>query len=109
MVGIFLGVLGLFAVGMASAGNVEEIYGKQCANCHGKDGKAQTAVGKKMKMKDLTDAAVQGAAKDADWEKDIRDGVKYPDGKVAMPGYATKIDAEDIKALVKFCRNLKGK
>jgi mono/diheme cytochrome c family protein len=86
-----------------------EIYAQKCAGCHGKDGKAQTAMGKKLSMKDLTDAKVQGAAKDADWEKDILEGVKSPEGKVIMPAYKDKVSADEAKALVKFCRDFKGK
>jgi mono/diheme cytochrome c family protein len=108
MVGLFLGLFGLLAVSAASAGGVEDIYSKQCASCHGKDGKAQTTVGKKMKMKDLTDAATQAAGSDADWEKAIKTGVKAADGKTAMPAYPKIADA-DVKGLVKICRDFKGK
>jgi mono/diheme cytochrome c family protein len=93
----------------AVAASPNEIYAQKCAGCHGKDGKAQTAMGKKLNMKDLTDAKIQAAATDADWEKAIVDGAKNADGKVVMPGFKGKITPEDAKALVKICRDFKAK
>ena len=86
-----------------------EVFSQKCAGCHGKDGKAQTTMGKKLSVKDLTDAKVQAAAKDADWEKSITDGAKDASGKTVMPANKGKISPEDIKALVKVCRDFKGK
>ena len=91
----------------AVAASPAELYAQKCAGCHGKDGKAQTAMGKKLNMKDMTDAKVQAAAKDANWEKAILEGVKSPEGKVLMPAY--KITPEEAKGLVKVCRDFKGK
>jgi mono/diheme cytochrome c family protein len=82
-----------------------EMFGKKCAGCHGKDGKGETTMGKKLKIKDLTDAKVQAAKTDADWEKSILEGVKGEDGKVAMP--ASKITPAEAKDLVKAVRGLK--
>jgi mono/diheme cytochrome c family protein len=97
----------LFVVGMSSAARADgtEMFGKKCAGCHGKDGKAATAMGKKYQMKDLTDAKVQSAATDAQWEKIILEGVKSADGKTTMP--ATKVSPEEAKDLVKVCRTFK--
>ena len=99
-------VLWLSASAMAGA---PETFAQKCAGCHGKDGKAQTAMGKKLSIKDLTDAKVQAAAKDADWEKAITDGAKDATGKVVMPGFKGKVTPDDIKALVKVSRDFKGK
>jgi mono/diheme cytochrome c family protein len=99
-------VLWLSASAMAGA---PETFAQKCAGCHGKDGKAQTAMGKKLSIKDLTDAKVQAAAKDENWEKSITEGVKNDAGKVLMPANKGKISPEDTKALVKVCRDFKGK
>jgi mono/diheme cytochrome c family protein len=94
-------------IGMAGSALADgaEMFGKKCAGCHGKDGKAATSMGKKLNMKDLTDPKVQAASTDAQWEKVILEGVKGDDGKSKMP--ASKISADDAKALVKFVRTLK--
>ena len=43
----------------AAAGDVTAIWNMNCAACHGKDGKGQTMMGRKLAIKDLTDAKVQ--------------------------------------------------
>ena len=106
LIGSGLLVLCLSAPAMAGA---PEVFAQKCSACHGKDGKGQTAMGKKLTIKDLTDAKVQAAGKDADWEKAISDGVKDASGKVVMQAGKGKISPEDIKALVKVCRDFKGK
>jgi mono/diheme cytochrome c family protein len=97
----------VFAMGMAGVANADgkETFGKKCAGCHGKDGKAATSMGKKLNMKDLTDAKVQASATDAQWEKIILEGYKGADGKMVMP--ASKISADEAKELVKVCRSFK--
>jgi mono/diheme cytochrome c family protein len=97
----------LLVVGMSGAARADgtEMFGKKCASCHGKDGKAATAMGKKYGMKDLTDAKVQAASTDAQWEKIILEGAKNAEGKMTMP--ATKISPEEAKDLVKVCRSFK--
>jgi mono/diheme cytochrome c family protein len=102
------GLLALWLSASAMAG-APETFASKCAGCHGKDGKGQTTMGKKLSIKDLTDAKVQAAAKDDAWEKSITDGVKDASGKVVMQGNKGKISPEDIKALVKVCRDFKGK
>jgi mono/diheme cytochrome c family protein len=97
----------VFAVGMAGSASADgmEMFGKKCAGCHGKDGKAATTMGKKLNMKDLTDPKVQAASTDAQWEKIILEGYKGPDGKTIMP--ANKVSADEAKELVKACRSFK--
>lgn len=102
------GLLVLWLSSSAMAG-APEIFAQKCAGCHGKDGKAQTTMGKKLSVKDLTDAKVQAAAKDENWEKGITEGVKNDAGKVVMQPNKGKISPDDIKALVKVCRDFKGK
>lgn len=80
------------------------MFGHKCAGCHGKDGKAQTSMGKKLGIKDLTEAKVQAASSDAQWEKIILEGVKA-DGKNVMPAF--KISQAEAKDLVKTIRGLK--
>lgn len=97
----------VFVLGMAGAARADgkEMYGKKCASCHGKEGKADTSMGKKLAMKDLSDPAVQKASTDAQWEKIILEGAKSAEGKMIMP--PTKITADEAKELVKICRSFK--
>jgi mono/diheme cytochrome c family protein len=96
----------LFVAGTASMVRADgvEMFGKKCAGCHGKDGKAETSMGKKLNIKSLADAKVQSASTDAQWEKIILEGVKA-DGKTVMPAF--KVSPEEAKDLVKACRSFK--
>ena len=97
----------IFVAGTAGVARADgaEIFGKKCAGCHGKDGKAATSMGKKLNIKDLTDAKVQAASTDAQWEKIILEGVKGDDGKSVMPAF--KGSPAEAKDLVKACRSFK--
>ena len=41
--------------GLARAGDGEALYGEHCATCHGADGRADTPVGKALKVSSLLD------------------------------------------------------
>src|ERR1022692_2450910 len=60
----------------ASAADVKENWAKKCAGCHGPDGKGDTKMGKKLEIKDFTDAKYQASLKDEDMLKAIKEGVK---------------------------------
>ena len=76
------------------------LYKSKCAMCHGANGDGQTPMGKNMKLRDLRSAEVQKQT-DAELTKWIADG------KGKMPGYKSKMSAEEINALVAFIRTLK--
>lgn len=78
-----------------------------CASCHGPDGKAQTKQGKKLKIRDYTDAKVQADMKDEDMLKAILDGVKV-DGKERMKGFKGDLSEADAKELVAYIRKMKA-
>ena len=90
--------------GLARADGAE-LFEKKCAACHGKDGKAETTMGKKLNMRDLTKPSVQQNSTDEQLEKLILEGVKGAGGKNVMP--ATKASPEEVKELVKHVRKLK--
>jgi cytochrome c553 len=95
------------ATGVALAAPAAENWENNCASCHGADGKAQTKTGKKLKLRDYTDAKVQAELKDADMLKAITEGVKV-DGKEKMKGYKDELSADEIKDLVAYIRTLKS-
>jgi mono/diheme cytochrome c family protein len=90
----------------AYAGDAKAIYAKDCAKCHGEDGKGQTKMGQKMGAKDYTDPAVQAALKDDEMAKAIKDGVKSKEGKQVMKPAEGLSDA-DIAGLVAEIRKFK--
>jgi cytochrome c553 len=90
----------------AHATDVKEIYEKQCAKCHGMDGKGQTKMGQKMGAKDYTDPKVQAELKDESGFKAIKEGLKDKDGKVIKKP-AEDLTDDQIKGLVKHMRTFK--
>jgi cytochrome c553 len=99
-------VFGFAIVLNASAADAKANWDSLCAKCHGADGKGQTTMGKKLGIKDLTDAKVQSELKDDAAFKTIKEGKKDADGKTVMKAYVTLSD-EEIKDLVTFVRGLK--
>jgi mono/diheme cytochrome c family protein len=90
----------------ANAADATTNYEKQCAKCHGADGKGQTAMGKKLGVKDYTDPKVQAEMKDERAFKSIKEGMKSDDGKTLMKPFDTLTD-EEIKDLVAYMRKFK--
>ncbi|HEV2208693.1 MAG TPA: c-type cytochrome [Verrucomicrobiae bacterium] len=101
VIGLALAAAGALS---AHAGDAKETFEKDCAKCHGVDGKGDTKMGKKLEIKDLTDAKIQGT-KDADLAKAIKEGIKDGD-KVRMKAFADLSD-DEVKALVAYVHNLK--
>jgi cytochrome c553 len=89
----------------ASAADVKENWEKSCTKCHGPDGKGETKMGKKVEVKDFTDAKYQASLKDEDMFKAIKEGVKDGD-KVRMKA-AEGLSDDEIKALVTYVRAFK--
>jgi mono/diheme cytochrome c family protein len=100
--------ISLLAVSIASiqASGAKDNWDKNCMQCHGSTGAADTKMGKKLSAKDLTDAKVQASFTDADAAKAIKEGMKE-DGKVVMKAFGDKLSDDEIKALVAYVRTLK--
>jgi cytochrome c553 len=90
----------------ARADDAKAIYEKDCAKCHGVDGKGQTKMGQKLGVKDYTDAKVQAELKDEEATKAIKEGLKDKEGKVLMKPAENLSDA-DVKGLVAYIRSFK--
>src|ERR1035437_2290285 len=88
-----------------SAADVKENWDKSCAKCHGPDGKGDTKMGKKLEIKDFTDAKVQADMKDDAMLKAIKEGVK--DGEKIRMKAAEGLSDEEMKALVDYVRKFK--
>lgn len=79
-------------------------YGKHCASCHGKDGKGQTTMGKKVGCKDYTDAKVTAEIKDEEAVKQVKEGLKDKAGKELMKPFNGKLTDDEIKGLVAYMK-----
>ena len=90
----------------ARGADVKTNWDNNCAQCHGKDGRADTKMGKLLSAKDLTDPKVQAEFTDAKATQSIREGVKQ-NGKTTMKAFGGKLTDDEIKALVAYVRTLK--
>ncbi len=77
------------------------LYTKQCASCHGKDGRSKTIKGRLKHARDLTVR---------EWQEKVSDERIFNsinNGKGKMPAYAKKLSQEQVESLVTYVRALK--
>ncbi len=96
----------LILTGSLMAADVQANWTKNCASCHGKDGKGQTKAGKMAGVKDQTDTQYQAGLTDDKMFAAIKDGLK--DGaKDKMKPFKDKLSDDEIKALIAHVRSFK--
>ena len=95
-----VGVAFLGSSSVALAADGAKIYAAKCANCHGKDGKAETKMGKEKGAKDF---ATSKASVD-EIIKVATEGKKKEDGKAGSPAFKDKLSADDIKAVSEYVK-----
>jgi mono/diheme cytochrome c family protein len=97
---------GLAGGSVRAGDDVSKIWDTNCTACHGKDGKGSTMMGRKLDIKDLTDAKIQASFDDALASKMIKEGVTV-NGTEKMKAFGDKLSDDDIKALVAQVRSFK--
>lgn len=95
-----LGILLLSAPLFAQEDEAKSLYKKHCLICHAKDGSGKTKEGEKTKSVDWRDGAIWTKVDDATSKKIILEG------KGKMKGYADKVPAEQVDALLAYCKSL---
>ncbi len=73
---------------------------KHCAICHAKDGSGDTKQGRKTETVDWRDGSIWTRVDDATAKQVILEG------KGKMKGYAAKLPAERVDAVLAFCKGL---
>lgn len=82
-----------------------ELYARNCASCHGTDGRAKTSKGKFSHARDLTDA---------NWHEDVTDErifnsiMNGRNVRGNMPAFSDKLNEKEVDSLVSFVRKFKG-
>jgi mono/diheme cytochrome c family protein len=93
-----------FAAGYtAMAADGAEVYAKNCAKCHGEDGKGKTKMGEKLGCKDYSAEAV----KVEEGIKAVTEGLKDKDGKTQMKAFGESLSADEVKAAVEHLKSFK--
>ena len=101
--------LALLVIGSlsANAADAKAIWDKECAKCHGAEGKGEPKMGQKLGVRDYTDAKVQAEMKDPDMAKAIKEGVKEKGtDKTKMKAFPDLSD-DEVKSLVAHIRKMK--
>jgi mono/diheme cytochrome c family protein len=101
-----LSTLLLCAPALSHAEDAAALWDKSCKNCHGPDGRAQTRMGQKESIPDMSRAAWQKAESDAELRKVITNGSSH---NPKMKAYKDRLTPEQIDALVGYIRTLKAK
>ncbi|MBM3880761.1 MAG: cytochrome c [Verrucomicrobia bacterium] len=89
------------------AADAKAIWDKDCAKCHAKDGTGNTKMGKKLDVKDYTNAKVQAEMKDDAAFKAIKEGVKKKGTDTVLMKPTEGVTDEEIKALIAYIRKFK--
>lgn len=79
----------------------DALFSKNCASCHGKNGRAKTFKGKVRHARNLTDPKWQAAIND----EHIFESIAHGKGK--MPAFEKKLSEDEMAALVTYVRMLK--
>jgi mono/diheme cytochrome c family protein len=75
-----------------------EIFTANCAKCHGADGRAKTAKGKRLHATDFT----------SDWNTDENRGIRIiTNGKEDMPSFKKTLTAEEIRSVFHYVVSFK--
>jgi len=85
----------------AGAEGAAELFSRNCASCHGRDGRASGLKAKAKGARNLTDAQWQ------DRVSDERIFNSVNNGKGHMPAFSKKLSEAQVDLLVQFVRSLK--
>jgi cytochrome c6 len=96
--------LSLATTASAADETAAELWTQKCKSCHGPDGRAQTQMGKKESIVDLSQPAWQKAQTDEDIREVITEGSSR---NKKMKSYKEKLTPEQIDSLVKYVRTFK--
>ena len=80
-----------------------KIFAEACAKCHGSDGAPSAAMKRNLRVKDLTDPALQARLTDAEIRKQIHSG----SSNHLMPAFGDNLTKEQLDVIVKYVRTLK--
>jgi mono/diheme cytochrome c family protein len=88
----------------AFAEDASELWKARCKSCHGEDGRAQTRMGQKEALADLTQPAWQQSVTDEAIRQVIAEGSPR---NAKMKPFKEKLTPEQISSLVTYIRGMK--
>jgi mono/diheme cytochrome c family protein len=85
--------------------HVDELFNRNCARCHGADGRGDTPLGHLYKAPDFTDSEWWKKNSDISGRKTLRSIVTR--GKAGMPAFGKKLTRAEINLLVDRIRRFR--
>jgi len=104
LIAVVCGVLVASSGWIAYAGDAHELFLKNCAPCHGKDGKAETPAARKLGVKDLSLSKLT----DVQIEQQIHEGRQQNQTTSKMPAFKEKLSDDEIKSLVPVTKEFRN-
>ncbi len=83
---------------------ITNLFKRECASCHGKDGRGKTRAGRRAGSKDFTDPEYQAAFSDEEAVEVIKSATKNGEELKNKKPFADKLTEEQILALVAHIR-----
>lgn len=97
----------LFTCSLAvAAPSGADLFSQHCKKCHGATGKADTPMGKVLKMRDFSIPANQADVTDESIRDSVINGRTNEKGRKVMLAFGDKLSAEEVEALVVHFRSL---
>ncbi len=87
----------------APAPEARKLFLKNCAPCHGPDGKARSPAARKLGVRDLTLSRL----KDAEIRRQITEGIRDPSGNAKMPAFKDGFTPAELEALVAWVKKFR--
>lgn len=94
---VFIFCLATVRAQTLGGGNLRQFYQKHCVECHGPDGSAVSAEGKKLSGQDFTDPGWRRSTKDEEMVETILNGIFF--GWV-MPDYKDSLTKNEAQQIV---------
>lgn len=88
-----------------AAKRVDELFRRNCARCHGSDGRGDTPMGALYKAPDFTDGEWWKKNAKITSTRSLRSIVTR--GKAEMPAFGKKLTKAEINSLVRYVRNFR--
>lgn len=78
--------------------SARDLYQKNCARCHGADGKSDTELGRLFDSPDLTAGSIQRMSRK-------KMAASISNGKGGMPAFKKKLSSKEIALMVNYVRS----
>ena len=84
--------------------SARELFNKNCASCHSKDGRAQTPIARQRHVQDLSECRLEDSA----IVEQILNGTHNKDNTFKMPSFKDKLSRAEVESLVPLVKSFRS-